>query len=119
LKPTSTCEKQLAGSRPVFNAALADILRVDDATARAILTSADQGALLSALRALDLPDERAFLLMACAFPNSFPHPLSIRLFLERYGDTSLEAARDKRSLRAEALANTFHEHNSLRRTTRQ
>ena len=110
----------LAGSRPVFNAALADILRVDDATARAILTSADQGALLSALRALDLPDERAFLLMACAFPNSFPHPLSIRLFLERYGDTSLEAARDKlRSLRAEALANTFHEHNSLRRTTRQ
>jgi len=107
----------LTGSKPILHTALADVLRVDQSSARSILESSNHAALLSALRSLDLPDDRAFLLMACAYPNSFPHPVSIRLFLERYGSTNLESARNQlRSLRAEALANTFHEHNSLTRT---
>jgi len=105
----------LTGSRPMLHTALAEVLRVDEQSARSILDSANQAALMSALRSLDLPDERAFLLMACAYPNSFPHPLSIQLFLERYGSTDLDSARDHlRSLRAEALASSFHEHNRLR-----
>ncbi|MGE0284132.1 MAG: hypothetical protein AB7P20_26440 [Rhizobiaceae bacterium] len=110
----------LTGSRPVLCAALADVLRIDEPSARSILETSDQRALLTALRALDLPDDRAFLLMACAFPNSFPHPLSIRIFLERYGEMNIQSAREQlRSLRAEALANTFHEHNNLKRTGSQ
>ncbi len=106
----------LTGSKPVLHTALAEVLRVDGSSARSILESSNQSAFLSALRSLDLPDDRAFLLMACAYPNSFPHPVSIRLFLERYGGTDIETARDQlRSLRAEALAQTFHEHNSLGR----
>jgi uncharacterized protein (DUF2336 family) len=105
----------LAGSKPILHAALAEVLRVDEPSARALVQSSNRSAFVSALRSLDLPDERAFLLMACAFPNSFPHPLSIRLFMERYGATDVESAREQlRSLRADVLASTFHEHNSLR-----
>lgn len=110
----------LTGSRSVLHTALADVLRIDEPSARSILETSDQRALLIALRALDLSDDRAFLLMACAFPNSFPHPLSIQLFLERYGEMDIQSAREQlRSLRAEALANTFHEHNHLKKTGSQ
>lgn len=103
-------EAALSGSGHLFHAALAEALRVDVAGARTIAKSADHTALMSALRSLDLPDERAFLLIACAFPNNFPHPVSIRLFLERYGNMDVETANDRlRSLRADALANAFNQ----------
>lgn len=102
-------ETALSGSGHLFHAALAEALRVDVAGARALVESSDQTALMSALRSLDLPDDRAFLLVACAFPSSFPHPVSIRQFLERYGSIDVETANDRlRSLRADALANAFN-----------
>lgn len=107
----------LTGSKPMLQTALAEALRIDESSAHSILQSSDQQALLSALRSLDLPDDRAFLLMACAYPNSFPHPLSVQLFLERYGNTDLETARNQlRGFRAGALANAFNAHNNLKRS---
>ena len=104
-------EAALSGSSKLFHARLAGVLKVDDHTARGLAMSSDQSRLLTALRALELSEERAFLLMACAFPNQFPHPVSIRLFLEKFGEMDLETAREGlRGLRADSLANTFEAH---------
>lgn len=101
----------LSGSRELFVATLGDVLRVDRDHASALIGTGDFRALLVALRSLDLPGESAFLLVACAFPNRFPHPVAIRQLLETYKSIELAEARETlRSLRAEALANAFSRH---------
>ncbi|HEY5817345.1 MAG TPA: hypothetical protein VIU14_02945 [Mesorhizobium sp.] len=95
----------LSGSRGLLHAALAEVLRVGVDAARMLVESTDTTGLVSALRSLDLEDEQAFVLMACVFPNRFPHPVAIRLFFERYDALAVEAARETlRSLRADAPA---------------
>ncbi len=64
--------------------ALADALGIDFAVARALTACPDYAPLLLALRALDLNEDKAFLIAVAAFPNRFPNPHAIRLFLDRY-----------------------------------
>ena len=62
-------------------------------------------ALLSALKALDLSEDRAFLIAVAVYPGEFPHPQAIRLFLDRYRLLHREAALDKvRAWKAETLS---------------
>ncbi len=61
--------------------------------------------MLAALRALDLAEERAFLIAAAVFPGHFAHAEAIRLFLERYRALDRDAALDRvRNWRMEAAA---------------
>jgi uncharacterized protein (DUF2336 family) len=95
----------LTGNPAFFQAALADALGLDAATARSITDATSHSALLAGLRALDLPEERAFLIAAAAFPAHFPHPEAIRLFLERYRALDRETALERvRCWRMEAAA---------------
>lgn len=83
----------LAGDPPSFQAMLADALGIDSRLAQSIAGSTDK--LSTALRALDLREEQAFLLTAALFPASFQHTESIRQFLQKYRLCPREAARDK------------------------
>ncbi len=77
-------ETALAGNAALFQTALADALGIDFAVARALTACPDYAPLLLALRALDLNEDKAFLIAVAAFPNRFPNPHAIRLFLDRY-----------------------------------
>jgi uncharacterized protein (DUF2336 family) len=82
----------LADHPAFFHTALADALQVDYAAVRRVARTSSCGWLLTALRALDLNDERAFLIAACVVPSEFSGAESIRLFLSRYRLLSREAA---------------------------
>ncbi|WP_269932222.1 hypothetical protein [Aminobacter sp. HY435] len=88
----------LTGNNTFFQTALADALDIDFPTARAITEKSGYSSLIDALRALDLPEEQAFLLTSATFPGQFAHAESIRLFLERYRvlhrDVALDRVRD-------------------------
>ncbi|CAM5504150.1 hypothetical protein ATER59S_03719 [Aquamicrobium terrae] len=86
-------ETALAGNTALFHTALADALGIDFTTARTIATSPDYAQLLTALRALDLNEDEAFLIVVAALPARFPHPQAIRVFLDRYRQTAREEAR--------------------------
>jgi uncharacterized protein (DUF2336 family) len=51
--------------------------------------------LLTALRALDIGEDKAFLIAVAVFPSNFPHPQAIRLFLDRYRLLHREAALER------------------------
>lgn len=98
-------ETALTGNATFFQTALADALGIDFATARAVASSADHSGLATALRALDLGEDSAFLIAAAVHPTHFPHPQAIRVFLDRYRLTHREAAAAKvREWKAEAAS---------------
>ncbi|RTM10984.1 MAG: DUF2336 domain-containing protein [Hyphomicrobiales bacterium] len=98
-------EMALTGNAAFFQTALADALEIDFATARSVTGQSSYTALLAALRALDLSEDRAFLITVAVYPNEFPHPQAIRLFLDRYRLLHREAALDKvRAWKAETLS---------------
>lgn len=74
----------LTGNDMFFQTALAEALGMNLPATRAITRSPSYASLLAALRALDLGEEQAFLIAAALFPGQFPHPETIRMFLERY-----------------------------------
>lgn len=88
----------LTGNNAFFQTALADALEIDFQTARAITEKAGYSSLIDALKALDLPEEHAFLLASATFPGQFAHAEAIRLFLDRYRllhrDVALDRVRD-------------------------
>jgi uncharacterized protein (DUF2336 family) len=101
-------ETALTGNAVFFQTALADALEIDFATARSVTGQAGYAALLAALRALDLSEDRAFLIAVAVYPSEFPHPQAIRLFLDRYRLLHREAALDKvRAWKAETLSRTI------------
>jgi uncharacterized protein (DUF2336 family) len=88
-------ETALTGNAAFFQTALADALDIDFATARSVTGQSGYAALLAALRALDLSEDRAFLIAVAVYPGEFPNPQAIRLFLDRYRLLHREAALDK------------------------
>jgi uncharacterized protein (DUF2336 family) len=95
----------LTGNPAFFQAALANALDMDTAAARSITETSSHSALLAALRALDLAEERAFLIAAAVLPGHFAHAEAIRLFLERYRALDRDTALDRvRNWRVEAAA---------------
>ncbi|RWA72575.1 DUF2336 domain-containing protein [Mesorhizobium sp.] len=98
-------ETALTGNAAFFQTALADALDVDFTTARSVTEQSSCAALLAALKALDLSEDRAFLIAVAVYPAEFPHPQAIRLFLDRYRLLHREAALDKvRAWKAETLS---------------
>lgn len=90
-------ETALTGNSAFFQTALADALDIDFVTARSLTATSNYLSLLTALRALDLGEDKAFLIAVAIFPDQFPHPQAIRVFLDRYRllhrDAALERAR--------------------------
>jgi len=80
-----------------FQTALADALGISFMKARSLIEAQNYTDLMIALRALDLDDAQAFLLISTARPSTFCHPEAIRLFIERYNllrhDAVLEQVR--------------------------
>ncbi|TIN12842.1 MAG: hypothetical protein E5Y59_14995, partial [Mesorhizobium sp.] len=88
-------ETALTGNAAFFQTALADALEIDFSTARSLTANQNYTSLLAALRALDLGEERAFLITAAVYPTEFSHPQAIRIFLDRYRLLHRDAALDK------------------------
>ena len=98
-------ETALTGNAAFFQTALADALDIDFSVARSIASGSDYSSLLTALRALDLGEDKAFLIALAIFPNQFPHPQAIRRFLDRYRLLHGEAALEKvRAWKAETVS---------------
>ncbi len=98
-------ETALTGNAAFFQTALADALDIDFSTARALTEHSSYLSLLAALRALDLSEDKAFLITVAVYPREFPHPQAIRIFLDRYRLLHHEAALDKvRGWKAETLS---------------
>jgi uncharacterized protein (DUF2336 family) len=98
-------ETALTGNAAFFQTALADALEIDFPTARSLTGSQHYEPLLTALRALDLSEDKAFLIAVAVYPSQFPHPHAIRTFLDRYRLLHHEAALDKvRAWKAEAVS---------------
>ncbi|TIM48023.1 hypothetical protein [Mesorhizobium sp.] len=98
-------ETALTGNAAFFQTALADALEIDFSTARSLTAHQSYTSLLAALRALDLGEERAFLITAAVYPTEFSHPQAIRIFLDRYRLLHRDAALDRlRGWKAETLS---------------
>ncbi len=98
-------ETALTGNAAFFQTALADALDIDFSTARALTEQSSYLSLLAALRALDLSEDRAFLITVAVHPREFPHPQAIRNFLDRYRLLHHEAALEKlRGWKAETVS---------------
>jgi uncharacterized protein (DUF2336 family) len=88
-------ETALTGNAAFFQTAIADALELDFATARSLTESATYSSLLVALRALDLGEDKAFLIVVAVYHRLFPHPEAIRIFLDRYRCLHRDVARQK------------------------
>ncbi|CCV12575.1 conserved hypothetical protein [Mesorhizobium sp. STM 4661] len=98
-------ETALTGNAAFFQTALADALDIDFSTARSLTANQNYASLLAALRALDLGEDKAFLIAVAVYPTAFPHPQAIRIFLDRYRLLHRDAALDKvRNWKAETLS---------------
>ncbi|WP_292518085.1 hypothetical protein [Mesorhizobium sp.] len=98
-------ETALTGNAGFFQTALANALEIDFSTARSLTANQNYTSLLAALRALDLGEERAFLITAAVYPTEFSHPQAIRIFLDRYRLLHRDAALDRlRGWKAETLS---------------
>ncbi|MBU0581918.1 MAG: DUF2336 domain-containing protein [Alphaproteobacteria bacterium] len=85
----------LSGSPVLFQTALADTLGLDFAQAGSVLLPTSHARLLTALRALDLDVEQAFLIAAATYPSHFPQAEKVRLFAATYRDLRHEAALER------------------------
>lgn len=102
---TKLRDTALTGNAVFFQTALADAMGIGFAEAGGITSNSGYSALLAALRALDLSEERAFLVVAAACPAQFSHPEAIRLFLERFRSLDHETALERvRGWKAETIA---------------
>ncbi|MGX5840578.1 hypothetical protein ACWGTI_07650 [Mesorhizobium sp. ArgA1] len=98
-------ETALTGNAAFFQTALADALDIEFSRARALTEQSSYVSLLAALRALDLSEDRAFLIAVAVYPREFPHPQAIRIFLDRYRLLHHDAALEKlRGWKAETLS---------------
>jgi len=98
-------ETALSGNAVFFSTALADALGVDFITASSLTASGHYSALLTALRALDLGEDKAFLITVAVFPKLFSNPQAIRQFLDRYRSLRRDAALTQlRNWKADALS---------------
>ena len=103
-------ETALTGNSAFFQTALADALDLDFATARSLTESATFSSLLVALRALDLGEDKAFLIAVAIFPPLFPHPQAIRIFLDRYRTLHRDVALQRvDEWKAASLAGAIHQ----------
>lgn len=103
-------ETALSGNLVFFQTALADALRIDFATAHTVVMTNDYARLLSALKVLELGEDHAFLITVAVFPQQFPHPQAIRLFLDRYRLLPVEVARNQLSQwQLEAMSPGLHD----------
>ncbi len=101
-------ETALSGNAAFLQTALADALEIDFSTARTLTENATYASLLAALRAIDLSEDRAFLITVAVYPMQFPNPRAIRIFLDRYRLLHRDAALDKvRGWKAETLSRAF------------
>jgi uncharacterized protein (DUF2336 family) len=78
-----------------FQTALADALGISFAKARSITDAQNYTDLMLSLRALDLDETQAFLLVSATFPSTFNHSEAIRLFVERYQLLRHDVAREQ------------------------
>lgn len=85
----------LTGRSAFFQAALAEELKIPLDRARRITDAATGGDLISALRALRLSEEQAFLVCAALDPTAFNRTEAIRLFLDRYRLCHPDVARER------------------------
>lgn len=83
----------LSGNRAFFQTALADVLEVRFQFAKSLTEDAHYTGLIPALRALELSEEQAFLLVAALFPMAVNGIQAIRTFLDHYRLCNVEAAR--------------------------
>ncbi|RWN30887.1 MAG: hypothetical protein EOR95_19330 [Mesorhizobium sp.] len=98
-------ETALTGNAAFFQTALADALEIDFSTARSLTATQNYTSLLAGLRALDLSEDKAFLITVAVYPTEFPHPQAIRIFLDRYRLLHRDAALDRvRGWKAETLS---------------
>jgi uncharacterized protein (DUF2336 family) len=103
-------ETALTGNAAFFQTALADALDIDFSVARSITESQSYAALLTALRALDLSEDKAFLITVAIFPRHFPRPEAIRLFLDRFRLLHRDVALDRlRGWKAEGVSRAILE----------
>jgi uncharacterized protein (DUF2336 family) len=84
----------LCGNRAFFQTALADLLEVRFQLAKSLTENTHYTSLIPALRALELPEEQAFLLVAALFPLAVNGAAAIRVFLDHYRLCNVEAARE-------------------------
>lgn len=82
----------LTGARALFQTALADGLDIDMERARALIDDTDISSLLLALRALDLAEEQALLIVRCVRPDCVASLRTISDILEAYGRIALQDA---------------------------
>lgn len=82
----------LTGIAAFFQTALADALGISFVKACSLTHAQSYTHLMIALRALDLDEAQAFLVVSAAFPSTFGHPEAIRLFIERYHLLDQDAA---------------------------
>jgi uncharacterized protein (DUF2336 family) len=98
-------ETVLTGVPALFQTALADAANIAFPQAGELLRIGGQKSLMLVLRGLGLSGEQAFLVVAASKPSTFAHPEAIRLFLENFTLTHIEAGRDEiRRLRGESVA---------------
>jgi uncharacterized protein (DUF2336 family) len=95
----------LTGVPALFQTALADAADISFAQAVPLVAPPRRRSLMLVLRGLGLTAEQAFLLVSAADPASHRHPEAIRLFVEHFALTHVEAGRDEiRRLRGESIA---------------
>ena len=96
-------ETALTGNAAFFQTALADALEIDFSTARSLTAHQNYTSLLAALRALDLGEERAFLITAAVYPDRvfasaghphLPRPLSAAASRRSAGQATRLESRD-------------------------
>lgn len=98
-------ETALTGNAAFFRTALADVLEIDFAATQCVTAGSDYSSLLTALRAIGLGEDKAFLIAVAVFPMHFPHPQAIRLFLDRYRLLHHDVALDRvRGWKTETLS---------------
>ncbi|MEO9339868.1 hypothetical protein ABFT80_20790 [Mesorhizobium sp. SB112] len=88
-------ETSLKGNATFVEIALAEALDLDLERARLIVEATGYSSLLTALRALDLSEEEAFLITMAIFPAHFPNREAISLFLGRFRLLRQESAQDR------------------------
>ncbi|MGB3391698.1 MAG: DUF2336 domain-containing protein [Pseudaminobacter sp.] len=74
----------LTGNSGTFAAALADAIGIASSPPAPLAEASGYSSLMAVLRYLYLTEERAFLVMAAAFPGRFAHVEAIRAFLDDY-----------------------------------
>lgn len=95
----------LTGVPALFHTALADAAQIAFAQAVPLTLPARRRSLVLVLRGLGLSAEQAFLLVSAVDPTARPHAEAVRLFIENFALTHVEAGRDEiRRLRADSIA---------------